>query len=540
MVKIFTAFSGYDSQCLALRDAGIEYESVGTSEIDKYAIIANNSLHGKGEVNLPSYGEVYKYLIDKNIGYDFKKKKTTLHPLRKEENEKLYIACKRINNFGDISKIDETQLPDHNVFTYSFPCTSVSVSGKQKGLVAGEPSGLLWECERIIKHNKSLILLMENVKNLVGKKFKPDFDKWCKKLEEMGYTNHWQVVNAKEHGIPQNRERVFMVSISDGFMDYEFPEKEELKIFLKDILEPEVDEKYYLKPEQYTTLLENLKVTGKLNVNPSGRGMNGNVSAGNVSPTLTTNKGEGLKIAVAARQVGRNPDNPKSREVGLPTKQMLETEGKEVSNCLTTVQKDSLVAEIIKVGSISSSQDGVVVDPDGVSPTHTSGHGNCPKIIEKKIVRYERTEYGKQIRKDYEAGKVDEKIGNMRVPTLREDGISNTLTTVQKDNHLAELKIIQKPRGFNKGGIKEICPPITSSSWQENNHLLDGIRVRKLTPKECFRLMNVKDEDFNKIQKALNETFYKGKDRSSSQLYKLAGNSIVVRPLMKIFKNLLT
>lgn len=384
MIKLFEAFSGYGSQSMALRDANIPFEVVGISEIDKYAIVAYEAVHGK------------------------------------------------IKNFGDISKIDEKQLPDFNLFTYSFPCTDISISGKQKGINEGTRSGLLWECERIIEHKKPQFLLMENVKNLIGKKFKPDFDRWCKILESMGYVNHWQVLNAKEHGIPQNRERVFMISILNGD-DYKFPEKEELKIFLKDILEDEVDEKYYLKPEQYSNLLKNLKETGKLNTNPSGKGMNGNISTNNISPTLTTNKGEGLKIVVGAAQRGR--ENGQELELNK-------------SDCL------------------------------------------------------------------------------------------NTITTVQKDSLVAEFNIIQKARGFNMGGIKDMCPPITASSWQENNYLLEGLRVRKLTPLECFRLMNVKDEDFYKIQKALNDTFYKGKDRSSSQLYKLAGNSIVVKPLMKIFKNL--
>jgi len=410
MIKLLELFSGYGSQSMALRDAGIPFKIVGISEIDKYAIVAHEAVHGK------------------------------------------------VKNFGDITKIDETKLPDHNILTYSFPCTDLSVAGKQAGLEKGTRSGLLWECERIISHNKPLILLMENVKNLVGKKFKPDFDRWCKILEEMGYTNHWQVLNAKEHGIPQNRERVFMVSILDGFVGYEFPEKEELKIFLKDILEDEVPENFYLKPEQYSNLLKNLQETGRLNTNPSGKGMNGNVSTGDLSPTLTTNKGEGLKIVIPEIQHVANTDD-------------------------------------------RYEQNARIYGDNGVAPTITARDYKDPR----KILRYERTEYGKEIRKDYESGRVKEKIGNMRVPVPREDGISNTLTTVQKDNHL-----------------------------------LEGIRVRKLTPLECFRLMDVKDEDFYKIKKALNDTFYKGKDRSNSQLYKLAGNSIVVRPLMKIFKNLLT
>lgn len=385
-IKVFEAFAGYGSQSMALKRAGVDFEVVGISEFDKYATCAYMAVHGETK------------------------------------------------NFGDITLINEKELPDFNLFTYSFPCTDISVSGKLAGMI-GTRSGLLWECERIISHKLPKYLLMENVKNLVGKKFKPDFEKWCKFLEDLGYENHWQVLNAKEHGIPQNRERVFMVSILGGG-EYQFPEKEELSIFLKDVLEEEVDEKYYLRPEQYSNMLKNLKnktisntirCGGRgsvdrhswdlvaLNTNPSGRGMNGAVCTNDISPTLTTNKGEGLKI---------------------------------------------LVKEATKKG-------------------------------------YKEANIGDSINLEQPNSKTRRgRVGNQ---------VAQTLTT---GSHQAVV---------------------------ENIH---NFRVRKLTPLECFRLMDVSDEDFFKIQKSLNETFYKGKNRSSSQLYKLAGNSIVVKPLMKIFENL--
>jgi DNA (cytosine-5)-methyltransferase 1 len=192
-LKVLELFAGYGSQHLALTRLGIETEC-HISEIDKYAIRAYNQLHG----------ETF--------------------------------------NYGDICKIDETKLPQYDLITYSSPCQDFSVAGKQQGgdKDSGTRSSLLWECERIIKAVKPKYLLMENVKNLVGKKHKHNFDAWLKVLDELGYDNYWQVLNAKDYGIPQNRERVFVVSIRKDLNEtYTFPPKKELKLKFKDFLESE-------------------------------------------------------------------------------------------------------------------------------------------------------------------------------------------------------------------------------------------------------------------------------------------------------------
>ncbi|MGM9544769.1 MAG: DNA cytosine methyltransferase [Romboutsia timonensis] len=203
MLRVFEAFSGYGSQSLALERLGIDHEVVAISEIDKYALKAYYALH---DDNIP--------------------------------------------NLGDISKIDTNDIPDHDLFTYSFPCQDISVAGKTKGIVKGETrSGLLYECERIIEAKRPKYLLLENVKNLVGKKFKDKFNEWLEYLESLGYTNYWQVMNAKDYGVPQNRERVFVVSILGEHKPYEFPNKIPLDKCIRDILEDKVDEKYYLSDE---------------------------------------------------------------------------------------------------------------------------------------------------------------------------------------------------------------------------------------------------------------------------------------------------
>ncbi|MGL4999220.1 MAG: DNA cytosine methyltransferase, partial [Cetobacterium sp.] len=200
LLKIIELFAGVGSQTQALKNIGVEHEVVGIAEIDKYAISSYMQLHGET-------------------------------PL-----------------LGDITKIEK--LPNADLWTYSFPCQDLSVAGLGKGIKAGTRSGLLYEVERLLENStKPKYLLMENVKNLVGKKNKPDFDIWCEKLTELGYKNYWQVLNAKDYGVPQNRERIFMISILREHKEYIFPQKEELEIRLKDVLESEVEEKYYLKKE---------------------------------------------------------------------------------------------------------------------------------------------------------------------------------------------------------------------------------------------------------------------------------------------------
>lgn len=202
MVKVFTAFSGYDSQCLALNRANIDYELVGWSEIDKFAIQAHNAL-------FPQWTD---------------------------------------RNYGDISKIDWNLVPDFDLFTYSSPCQDFSNAGKMRGgeKGSGTRSSLLWECEKAIRAKMPKYLLMENVANLVSKKFIGTFQNWLNVLSELGYTNYWQVLNVKDYGVPQNRKRVFVVSILNSQQPYYFPKPFETDLRLKDILEGYVGDSYYL------------------------------------------------------------------------------------------------------------------------------------------------------------------------------------------------------------------------------------------------------------------------------------------------------
>lgn len=259
-LKVFTVFSGYDSQCMALDRMKINYELVGWSEIDKYAIMAHNAIY-------PQYKD---------------------------------------RNFGDISKIDWENVPDFDLFTYSFPCTDISSAGQQKGLEegSGTRSGLLWECKKAIELKRPKYLLMENVKALTQKKFLPYLHKWHSFLTEMGYTNFTQILNSKNFGVPQNRERVFMVSIlGDAWFDFPKPFQSDKK--LKYLLDENVDDRYYgnlqgkssfkekkIHPTQkpiilYEWLLQNFAKSGQKILDTHGGSMSHAIAAHKLGFDLT-------------------------------------------------------------------------------------------------------------------------------------------------------------------------------------------------------------------------------------------------------------
>ena len=368
MLKVFEAFAGYGSQRMALRNLGIEHEVVAISEFDKYADASYQAIHG----------ETW--------------------------------------NMDDITKIDVDDVPDHDLFTYSFPCQDISVAGNQKGFSkdSGTRSGLLWESERIIKAKKPKYLLMENVKNLISEKFMPGFVEWILALEELGYSNYYEVLNAKDFGIPQNRERVFMVSILGEHEPYVFPKPIKLEKRLKDVLEEEVDEKYYLDNEKAEQLIAT--ITEENNI---------------TNPTV----------------VDATVNEPKT---------------KEIMNTITA-RYDAGIQNYKSIG-------GAVVEGIPIKNNPDQGH-----LIAK------------------EGDGVD-----LAYPT------SNT----------------------RRGRVqKSMAQTLTTD---DSKGVVEQYRIRKLTPLECFRLMDVTDEDFYKAQAA----------NSNSQLYKQAGNSIVVSVLEAIFRNM--
>ena len=202
-LRVLSLFSGIGAFEMALRNIEIDYELVNFCENDKYAIKSYCAIHG----------------VDENL------------------------------NLGDITKVSIENLPkDIDLITHGSPCQDFSVAGLQRGGDEGSKtrSSLMWNTVEIIKHCKPKYVIWENVKNVLSKKHKHNFDKYLKTLELLGYTNYWKVLNAKDYGVPQNRERVFVVSILGEHKPYEFPKPIKLEKRLKDILEIEIDDKYYL------------------------------------------------------------------------------------------------------------------------------------------------------------------------------------------------------------------------------------------------------------------------------------------------------
>lgn len=253
-LRVFEAFSGYGSQHLALKNIGVDCEIVAISDIDKSAIIAYDAIHNPQVedelIETPSSQEIIEELSKKNIGLDLKSGKIKL-PKNKSLLKRLYLADKRSKNLGDISLIEPNQIPDHDLFTYSFPCQDISALGEGKGFSEGEKtrSGLLWECRKVIEAKRPKFLLLENVKNIVSKKHMPNFILWCQWLESMGYKNNWKVLNARDFDVPQNRERCFLVSVLQGESDssYSFPDSIQPTRKLRDLLEDNPPEKSWLR-----------------------------------------------------------------------------------------------------------------------------------------------------------------------------------------------------------------------------------------------------------------------------------------------------
>lgn len=442
-LRVVEAFAGVGSQRMALRNLGIEHEVVGIFEIDKYALSSYEAIHGE---------------------------------------------CP---NLGDISKIEIEGVPEHDLFTYSFPCQDISIAGKQASLEegSGTRSSLLWECKRIIEGKKPKFLLLENVKNLVGKKHRPYFEKWLNYLESQGYNNYWEVLNAKDYGVPQNRERVFVVSILKEYdTGFRFESGFDSGIRLRHILEDSVDEKYYINTERASVLIDKLMEAGYLK--------------GNITPCDST---------------------------------IMKPKSLEVANCITArydagiQNKQSIGVAVVEktiVGVIGSTQKNDYVGNGELCSTLTSamgqGGGHIPMVASRLGGLFD-DEKGK-----HQAGSVwnsngicptlDTMQGGYRQPCILDKGAN--IEVVGRLEHEGWYDI--EKRVYSTEGISPTIEPHNRGKY------LDKYRVRKLTPKECWRLMGFLDEDFERASKVC----------SNTQLYKQAGNSIVVKVLESIFRSM--
>ena len=429
-------------------------------------------------------------------------------------------------NLGDITKVDETKLEPFNMICGGSPCQDFSVAGKQKGSVwtckdCGHEynpltvhwserdkcpccgsnniektrSSLLVEYLRVIRANKPNFGMYENVKNIVGKQFKDTFKMFTDELDEYGYNVYWKVLNAKDYGIPQNRERVYLIFIKKELDNgkFTYPEPFDNGMRLKDVLEENVDEKFYISEDKVQRFLTNLNNEDALlydacQVKREGKSREYN----DFCPTLTARdyKDPRLVNDNVVKQVGNiskcegNWNNP---QVG----RIYSTDG--CSPTLNTCGGGSHEPKIVQLGNVNPSGKGMngnVFDENGLAPTLTTNKGEGNKIA---------------IRQATKKGYIECELGGV-----------------------ADLSYPESKT--RRGRVQEngqICPTITATETGVCR-IESPIRIRKLTPKECFRLMGFSDENFEAAEKMV----------SISQLYKQAGNSIVVDVLYYILVEL--
>ena len=359
-MKFLDLFAGVGGFRLGMESAG--HECIGFCEIDKFARASYKAIHDtKGEIEL---------------------------------HDITAVSDEFVRGIGSV-----------DIICGGFPCQAFSIAGNRRGFEDTRGT-LFFEIARFASILKPRYLFLENVKGLLNHENGITFETIISTLDELGYNVEWQVLNSKNFGVPQNRERVFIIGHLRG--------ERTRRIFP-------------LGREIQSTSSQSVVKIG--NVNPSGNGMNGEVyQADGLAPTLTTNKGEGQKIAIKSNTI---------KQFG--------------------------------VLQPNFNQCGVIYETDGIAPTIRA----------------------------YQGGGL-------------------------------EPKIIQRGHGYNQGGEHDIAPTLTSNSYQENNHLSDGYRIRKLTPRECWRLQGFPDWAFDKAQEV----------NSNSQLYKQAGNSVTVNVIAAIAKEL--
>ena len=401
-LKMLSLFSGIGAFEKALENIGIKINLVNFCEIDKYATQTYCAIHN----------------IDKKL------------------------------NLNDVTEIDISSLPTEGVdiLTHGSPCQDFSTAGLQAGgdIGTGTRSSLMWNSVAIIEHVKPNYVIWENVKNVLSKKHRHNFEKYLKSLEDLGYNNYHQVLNAKDFGIPQNRERIYIISIRKDIDNgtFTFPEKKPLKLKLEDLLEENVDEKFYLKDSQVMR----------------------------------------IKNSTFMQEKKRIQDK---------------------DYCDTLLSRDWKDPKCVRIGGLydtdkKTHQIGSIYDKNHLSPAlDTMGGGNRqPLITEEKEVSYIERKYQEFFDK------------NGYIPEMF------------NPYNASEVKDIAPTQTSNCGGSAS-----SATVYKKNSEF----KIRKLTPKECWRLMGFSDQDFNKAQTT---------GLSNTQLYKQAGNSIVVPVLEEIFKNL--
>ena len=570
-IRIIELFAGYGSQSFALKYLGINFESWKICEWAVKSIQAYKDAHFEFDNNdysqNLSYDYLLQYLTNKGISsnYNNPMKYEQIKRLGEQKVRKIYNNIIATHNLVNIQQVKgkDLEIVDADNFcylmTYSFPCQDLSVAGLGKGMAkdSGTRSGMLWEVERILDEINNegghlpQVLLMENVPQVHGVKNREYFDTWVKKLTSLGYSNFWQDLNAKDFGIPQNRKRCFMVSILGDFK-YSFPKTKILDRKLKDLLDEKVDEKYYLSDSKIEKISK-----WKAHQDP----LKNIDKEKEISPCLTARgAGEEHSGMILINEDVYKKDNLKTQLCNKLIEENIVEEGDVVrhsysNNRLKNGQKN--MGRIESQEHLSPTLDtrcdclGVVVND--ISPLQKEV---CNKAIENNVVvPTDIIDY------TYSNSRLNE-INNGKIETKNKEdnNISCTLTTncgnlgvcvdtvyseserklFTKDGNIrryidsdiidefkeGQMATTTYPNGYGHGSrTHDECIALNTV---DKPSVKINKRIRKFIPKECFRLMGVKDEDFERI----------AKNQSNQSLYHLAGDSIVVDVLMAIFKEM--
>jgi DNA (cytosine-5)-methyltransferase 1 len=416
-IRILELFSGYGTATFALKRLGLKHEVIAYSDIDKYANQCFKQNHGGKEL-------------------------------------------------GDVRKINPLKLPDFDLLTGGFPCQAFSVAGKMGGETESRGT-LFYEIIRIAEVKKPRYMLLENVKGLTCKKFKDTFDKILSELDRIGYRVYWKVLNSKDYGIPQSRARVWFVCFRKTEsvenverVQFQWPKPTELKIFIKDILEQEVDKKYYLSPllqERFKQYLDKkLQVVNLQPRNGKGQGGKGIIS-----------KGDGTTYCVD-QHCGQG----------------------------IVVQKDNLVYDSHRKDEIREYEE---TSPTLKSTMGTGGN-NVPMVL----------------------------TGLQAHQSIKTDGISNALPSAMGEGGGHIPMILNPIKNYKEPNDISVCQSASSYKGYGNDgaNIINQGQLRRLTPKECFRLMGFLNDEINL------------EGLSDTQRYKLAGNGQDVNMVSLIFKEM--
>ena len=541
-LKLLELFGGIGACSQALEQLGIDFEIVDYVDNDKFAVRSFNAIH------------------DSNF------------------------------EVQDITQWDK-QI-DVDLIMHGSPCQDFSLAGLQAGgdEGSGTRSSLMYETLRIVEKLKPKYVIWENVKNIISKKHVHNFNNYINRMSELGYKSFYKVLNAKDYGIPQNRERVFTVSILDG-SDYEFPKPMPLKLKLKDMLEDEVDEKYFLsdammncfmsdgtgnyprkerfrqninrknqdigntitsragdRPTDNFVMCKTLRETLETNEIPDGvnmiDGYNRNIRNDELSGSITTRIDASNNTYLAIKNAtkkgyleaeegdGVDISSRMQHHRGTVQKEMIQTLDSQGGNSKGVVIKKDTPNYIEWEEEGKFESDCRAYKEDKISGAIVSTPKNKVLLKEKlcnELIEQGMVEENDVIRHSYSNSRMNNfykqnSVNNNVSPTLdtRCDCLGVTVKTIgnySPSNHNAS-------RVVDNDGL---APTVMENHGTVTATNVSNLRIRKLTPKECWRLMGFSDEAYEKAAQV----------NSNSQLYKQAGNSIVVNVLTEVLRNLL-